>query len=132
MSFSQGSESFVDIQIRAGGKVRSIKLFPSDRNTRSAFFRACGEIKAYGNDHREEICQTPACDNTRDLTKFNLFLAEKIDHIYGNNVAEFITDGQCRPDELIRFLCETASFFKNQSERLIGEYVTGGGNEVME
>ncbi len=118
MGFSESSTNSVDIELRSGNRKQVVTIFPSDLCTRRAFFAACEEIKNYGG-------------NLDDPAAFNRFLDEKIDNIYGGNVADFITGGQCRPDELIRFLCETARFFIAQSERLIAEYTADTENEVM-
>ncbi len=105
----------VRIEIRKGGNVKTTQIFPSDPLARKKFFQAYRDILA--------------CDT--EPAGFVEFLAGKIDSVFGDGIAGFILDGQCRADELIRFLCETAGFFKNARERLIDEYLGQNLNEVM-
>ncbi len=107
-------DSRICIEIRRCDNVKKTEVYPSELNTRKVFFDACRELKAYSGE------------------EFAEFLAEKINSVYGDGVAEFIMDGQRRAEELMRFWYETAVFFVNERERLIAEYTEQYENEVME
>jgi len=116
MSFELMSGKLVRVEIRRGGSVKGTALYPYEPETRNAFFDACRDIKDYAGEN----------------SGFVEFLARKINSIYGDGIAEFILDGQCRADELFRFLLETAKIFKNAREQLIEEYTSQDESEVMQ
>ena len=137
MKFTVTTQKPVSIEIEANGKTHNIEFYPSDLNTRQAFFEIYESLKAY---KPAEIAPTVdengvsnlELEQTRELVRFTNFFAERFDRVFGRGAADIIMCGRCDPTELVRFICETAHYFKVQSEQLIREYTAPDNNGVME
>lgn len=127
MKYTVATEKPITIEIEAGEKTSTIEFYPTDLATRQKFYEAYENLKNY---KPKEISPTTdengvsnvELENTRELKRFTDFLAEQVDGIYGAGTAALLTGGRCDPSELIRFICETAHFFTQTSDRLIKHY----------
>ena len=137
MKFNVTTEKPVDIEIEVDGKSEHISFYPTDLAVRERFYAAYENLKSY---QPKEIAPTvdengvsnAELENTRELLRFTNFLGEQVDGIYGEGTAKLLTSGRCEPTQLIRFICETARYFTQTSDRLIKQYTKAIGNGVME
>ena len=137
MKFTVNSHKPVEISIETNGKTHNIEFYPSDLNTRQAFFEIYEELKAYKPAEIAPVVDENGVSNveleqTRELVRFTNFFAERFDRVFGAGTADIIMCGRCDPTKLVRFICETAHYFKAQSEQLIREYTAPDNNGVME
>lgn len=127
MKYTVSTEKPITIEIEAGEKTSTIEFYPTDLTTRQRFYEAYENLKNY---KPKEISPTKdengvsnvELENTRELKRFTDFLGEQVDGIYGAGTAALLTGGRCDPSELIRFICETAHFFTQTSDKLIKHY----------
>ncbi|MBP0982734.1 MAG: hypothetical protein J6A19_03335 [Oscillospiraceae bacterium] len=127
MKYTLTTEKPIEIEIDVDGKISTIQFYPTDLSIRQKFYETYENLKNY---KPKEI--TPVVDengvsnveleNTRELKRFTDFLGEQVDGIYGAGTAALLTGGRCDPSELIRFICETAHFFTQTSDKLIKHY----------
>ena len=137
MKFNVTTEKPVDIEIEVDGKSEHISFYPTDLAVRERFYAAYENLKSY---QPKEIAPTvdengvsnAELENTRELLRLTNFLGEQVDGIYGEGTAKLLTSGRCEPTQLIRFICETARYFTQTSDRLIKQYTKAIGNGVME
>lgn len=137
MKYTVTAEPPVEIEIVSGEKTHHIKFYPTDLATRERFYQTYENLKNY---KPKEI--TPVVDengvsnaeleNARELRRFTEFLGEQVDGIYGEGTAKLLTGGRCEPTELIRFICETARYFTQTSDKLIRHYTEAIKGGVME
>lgn len=137
MRFCTTEEKPVDIEIVTGGETHHISFYPTDLAVRERFYQVYENLKNY---KPKEI--TPVVDengvsnaeleNARELRRFTEFLGEQVDGIYGEGTAKLLTGGRCEPTELIRFICETARYFTQTSDKLIRHYTEAIKGGVME
>lgn len=137
MKYTVNAEPPVEIEIVSGEKTHHIKFYPTDLATRERFYQTYENLKNY---KPKEI--TPVVDengvsnaeleNARELRRFTEFLGEQVDGIYGEGTAKLLTGGRCEPTELIRFICETARYFTQTSDKLIRHYTEAIKGGVME
>lgn len=124
MKYTVTTEKPIEIEVDVDGKISTIHFYPTDLSIQQKFYEAYENLKNY---KPKEI--TPVVDengvsnaeleNARELKRFTDFLGEQVDGIYGAGTAELLTGGRCEPSELIRFICETAHFFTQTSDKLI-------------
>lgn len=136
MKYTVATEKPITIEIEAGEKTSTIEFYPTDLTTRQKFYEAYENLKNY---KPKEI--TPTTDengvsnieleNARELKRFTDFLGEQVDGIYGAGTGALLTGGRCDPSELIRFICETAHFFTQTSDKLIKHYTEAIKGGVM-
>ncbi|MCI5668776.1 MAG: hypothetical protein MR291_08480 [Oscillospiraceae bacterium] len=137
MRFCTTEEKPVDIEIVTGGETHHISFYPTDLAVRERFYQVYENLKNY---KPKEI--TPVVDengvsnaeleNARELRRFTEFLGKQVDGIYGEGTAKLLTGGRCEPTELIRFICETAHYFTQTSDKLIRHYTEAIKGGVME
>lgn len=137
MKFTVTPQKPVEIEVEVNGKTHNIEFYPSDLKTRQAFFEIYEELKAYKPAEIVPITDENGVSNlelesTREMVRFTEFLSERFDRVFGSGTAAIIMDGKCNPTELVRFICETARYFKAESEKLIGEYTAPSNDGVME
>lgn len=136
MKYTVTTEKPIEIEVDVDGKISRIHFYPTDLSTRKKFYEAYENLKSY---KPKEI--TPVVDengvsnveleNARELKRFTDFLGEQVDGIYGAGTAALLTGGRCDPSELIRFICETAHFFTQTSDKLIKHYTDAIKGGVM-
>lgn len=137
MKYTVNAEPPVEIEIVYGETTHRIKFYPTDLATRERFYQTYENLKNY---KPKEI--TPVVDengvsnaeleNARELRRFTEFLGKQVDGIYGVGTARLLTGGRCEPTELIRFICETAHYFTQTSDKLIRHYTEAIKGGVME
>ena len=125
------------IEIERNGNSVTIKFYPADLRVRQAFYEAYEKLKEYKvRDITPTVdrfgVSNKELEEARELRRFTDFLSQQVDEIFGEGVAQLITDGRCIPDELIRFICETAKYFSAASEKLIKKYIADDESGVME
>lgn len=127
MKFNVTNEPPVDIEITANGKTEHISFYPTDLATRERFYQTYENLKSYKPKEivpvvDENGVSNAELENAKELRRFTEFLGEQVDGIYGAGTAALLTGGRCDPSELIRFICETAHFFTQTSDKLIKHY----------
>ena len=137
MKFTVTSEKPVDIEIEVNGKSEHISFYPTDLSVRERFYAAYENLKSYKPREftpkvDENGVSNAELENTRELLRFTEFLGEQVDGIYGEGTAKLLTGGRSEPTQLILFICETAKYFTQTSDKLIKQYTDAIGNGVME
>lgn len=137
MKFTVTTEKPVDIELEVDGKSEHISFYPTDLSVRERFYAAYENLKSYQPKEfaptvDENGVSNAELENTRELLRFTNFLGEQVDGIYGEGTAKLLTGGRSEPTQLIRFICETARYFTQTSDRLIKQYTGAIGNGVME
>lgn len=137
MKFTVTTEKPVDIEIEVNGKSEHISFYPTDLSVRERFYAAYENLKSYKPREftptvDENGVSNAELENTRELLRFTEFLGEQVDGIYGEGTAKLLTGGRSEPTQLIRFICETAKYFTQTSDKLIKQYTDAIGNGVME
>lgn len=137
MKFTVTTEKPVDIEIEVDGKSEHISFYPTDLSVRERFYAAYENLKNYKPKEfthtvDENGVSNAELENTRELLRFTEFLSEQVDGIYGEGTAKLLTGGRSEPTQLILFICETAKYFTQTSDKLIKQYTDAIGNGVME
>ncbi len=132
MKYTVPTEKPITIEIEADDEIHTISFYPTDLATRQKFYEAYENLKGYKAKEfvpttDENGVSNAKLENTRELRRFTDFLAEQVDGIFGDGTAELLTEGRCNPSELVRFLCETAKYFTQTSDKLIAQYVNAVG-----
>lgn len=137
MRFKVQYEKPVVIEIEVDGKTSEIKFYPTDLKVRQDFFEIYEELKAYKPREITPVVDENGVSNieleeTRELKRLTDFVAERVDRVFGSGTADIIMNGFCNLSELVRFICETAQYFKVASNELIKEYTMSEESGVME
>lgn len=137
MKFKVTPEKPVVIEIEVDGKTSEIKFYPTDLKVRQDFFEIYEELKAYKPREITPVVDENGVSNieleeARELTRFTEFVAERVDRVFGAGTAEIIMNGGYSLHNLVRFICETAQYFKAASNELIREYTALAESGVME
>ncbi len=132
MKYTVPTEKPITIEIEANSEIHTINFYPTDLTTRQKFYEAYENLKGFKVKEfvpttDENGVSNAKLENTRELRRFTDFLAEQVDGIFGDGTAELLTEGRCNPSELVRFLCETAKYFTQISDKLIAQYVNAVG-----
>ena len=134
MLFKVNHENPITIDIEVNGKVNTIEFYPTDLAVRERFYQTYENLKNYKPKEIKVVVDengvsNAELENAKELRRFTDFLGEQVDGIYGEGTAKILTGGRCDPTELIRFICETAKYFTQTSDRLIRHYteVVQGG-----
>lgn len=136
MKYTVTTEKPIEIEIDVDGKISTINFYPTDLSTRQKFYEAYENLKSYKPKEivpvvDENGVSNAELENARELKRFTDFLGEQVDGIYGAGTAALLTGGRCDPSELIRFICETAHFFTQTSDKLIKHYTEAIKGGVM-
>lgn len=136
MKFYTTKEQPVDIEIVSGGETHHISFYPTDLSVREKFYQTYENLKNYKpKEIKVEVDENGVSnvelENARELRRFTEFLGEQVDGIYGEGTAKILTGGRCEPSELIRFICETAKYFTQTSDKLIKHYTEAIQGGVM-
>ncbi len=128
MTYTIAHEKPVTIEIEANNEIHTINFYPTDLAARQKFYEAYENLKGYKPKEftpvtDENGVSNAELENTKELRRFTDFLAEQVDGIFGDGTAELLTEGRCNPSELVCFLCETAKYFTQTSDKLIAQYV---------
>ena len=137
MVFKVNREKPISINVEVDGKTSTIEFYPTDLTTRQKFYEAYENLKNYKPKEitpvvDENGVSNAGLENARELRRFTEFLGEQVDGIYGAGTAKLLTGGRCEPTELIRFICETARYFTQTSDKLIRHYTEAIKGGVME
>lgn len=137
MLFKVNHENPIAIDIEVNGKVNTIEFYPTDLSVRQKFYETYENLKKYKpKEIRVEVDENgisnAELENTKELCRFTDFLGEQVDGIYGDGTAKILTGGRCEPTQLIRFICETAKYFTQTSDKLIKHYTEAIQDGVME
>ncbi len=137
MKFKVQPEKPVVIEIEVDGKTSEIKFCPTDLKVRQDFFEIYEELKAYKPREIVPVVDENGVSNieleeARELTRFTDFVAERVDRVFGAGTSEIIMNGGCYLHLLVRFICETAQYFKTASNSLIQEYTMPEESGLME
>lgn len=137
MKYTVTPEPPVDIEIISGGETHHISFYPTDLAVREKFYQTYENLKDYKpKDIKvtvdENGVSNAELENAKELRRFTEFLGEQVDGIYGAGTAKILTGGRCEPVELIKFICETAKYFTQTSNRLIKHYTEAIQGGVME
>ena len=127
----------VDIEISANGETHRVSFYPTDLAVRERFYQTYENLKNYKpKEIKVEVDENGVSnaelESARELRRFTDFLGEQVDGIYGEGTAKLLTSGRCEPTELIRFICETAKYFTQTSDKLIRHYTEAIQDGVME
>lgn len=136
IKYTVTTEPPIDIEISVNGETHHISFYPTDLSVRERFYAAYENLKSYKPREftptvDENGVSNAELENTRELLRFTEFLSEQVDGIYGEGTAKLLTGGRSEPTQLIRFICETAKYFTQTSDKLIKQYTDAIGNGVM-
>lgn len=136
MKYTVTTEPPIDIEISANGETHHISFYPTDLSVREKFYQTYENLKNYKpKEIKVEVDENGVSnvelENARELRRFTEFLGEQVDGIYGEGTAKILTGGRCEPSELIRFICETAKYFTQTSDKLIKHYTEAIQGGVM-
>lgn len=136
MKYAVTPEAPVDIEISANGETHHIIFYPTDLAVRERFYQTYENLKNYKPKEIKVVVDengvsNAELENAKELRRFTDFLGEQVDGIYGEGTAKILTGGRCDPTELIRFICETAKYFTQTSDRLIRHYTEAIQGGVM-
>lgn len=136
MKFYIAEEQPVEIEIVSNGETHHISFYPTDLAVRERFYQTYENLKNYKpNDIKVKVDENGVSnaelENAKELRRFTDFLGEQVDGIYGDGTAKLLTGGRCEPTELIRFICETAKYFTQTSDKLIRHYTEAVQGGVM-
>ena len=136
MLFKVNHENPITIDIEVNGKVNTIEFYPTDLTVRERFYQTYENLKNYKpKEIKVEVDENGVSnaelESAREFRRFTDFLGEQVDGIYGEGTAKLLTSGRCEPTELIRFICETAKYFTQTSDRLIRHYTEAIQGGVM-
>lgn len=137
MKFKVQSEKPIIIEIEVDGKTSEIKFNPTDIRVRQDFFEIYEEMKAYKPREIIPVVDENGVSNAdieaaRELKRFTDFVAERVDRVFGTGTSALLMNGGCYLHVLVRFICETAQYFKSASNSLIQEYTAPTESGVME
>ena len=137
MLFKVNHENPITIDIEVNGKVNTIEFYPTDLAVRERFYQTYENLKNYKPKEIKVVVDengvsNAELENAKELRRFTDFLGEQVDGIYGEGTAKLLTSGRCEPTELIRFICETAKYFTQTSDKLIRHYTEAIQDGVME
>lgn len=137
MLFKVSHDNPIAIDIEVDGKINTIEFYPTDLFVRQKFYETYENLKNYKPkgikvEVDENGISNAELQNAKELCRFTDFLGEQVDGIYGNGTAKILTGGRCEPTQLIRFICETAKYFTQTSDRLIRQYTEAIQDGVME
>ena len=137
MTYVVTPESPIDIEISANGETHHINFYPTDLSVRERFYQVYENLKNYKpKDIKVTVdkngVSNAELENAKELRRFTEFLGEQVDGIYGEGTAKILTGGRCEPVELIKFICETAKYFTQTSNKLIKHYTEAIQGGVME
>ena len=136
MKYTVTPESPVDIEISANGETHHISFYPTDLAVRERFYQTYENLKNYKPKEFKVVVDkngvsNAELENAKELRRFAEFLGEQVDGIYGEGTAKILTGGRCEPSELIRFICETAKYFTQTSDKIIRHYTEAVQGGVM-
>lgn len=137
MKFKVQPEEPVVIEVDIDGKTSEIKFYPTDTKVRQDFFEIYEEMKAYKPREIVPVVDENGVSNAdieaaRELKRFTDFVAERVDRVFGAGTSALLMNGGCYIHVLVRFICETAQYFKAASNSLIQEYTAPDESGVME
>lgn len=137
MTYTVTPEPPIDIEISANGETHHINFYPTDLAVRERFYQVYENLKNYKpKDIKVTVdkngVSNAELENAKELRRFTEFLGEQVDGIYGEGTAKILTGGRCEPLELIKFICETAKYFTQTSDKLIRHYTEAIQGGVME
>ena len=137
MTYTVTPEPPIDIEISANGETHHINFYPTDLAVRERFYQVYENLKNYKpKDIKVTVdkngVSNAELENAKELRRFTEFLGEQVDGIYGAGTAKILTGGRCEPVELIKFICETAKYFTQTSDKLIRHYTEAIQGGVME
>lgn len=137
MKYTVTPEPPVDIEISVNGETHHINFYPTDLAVRERFYQVYENLKNYKpKDIKVTVdkngVSNAELENAKELRRFTEFLGEQVDGIYGAGTAKILTGGRCEPVELIKFICETAKYFTQTSDKLIKHYTEAIQGGVME
>ena len=137
MKFKVQTEKPIVIEIEVDGQTSEIKFYPTDTKVRQDFFEIYEEMKAYKPREIAPVIDENGVSNieleeARELTRFTNFVAERVDRVFGAGTSALLMNGGCYIHVLVRFICETAQYFKAASNSLIQEYTAPDESGVME
>lgn len=137
MKYTVTTEPPIDIEISANGETHHISFYPTDLAVREKFYQTYENLKNYKpKDIKvmvdENGVSNAELENAKELRRFTEFLGEQVDGIYGVGTAKILTGGRCEPVELINFICATAKYFTQTSNKLIKHYTEAIEGGVME
>lgn len=137
MTYVVTPEPPIDIEISANGETHHINFYPTDLAVRERFYQVYENLKNYKpKDIKVTVdkngVSNAELENAKELRRFTEFLGEQVDGIYGAGTAKILTGGRCEPVELIKFICETAKYFTQTSDKLIKHYTEAIQGGVME
>lgn len=137
MKYTVTPEPPVDIEISVNGETYHINFYPTDLSVRERFYQVYENLKDYKpKDIKvtvdENGVSNAELENAKELRRFTEFLGEQVDGIYGAGTAKLLTCGRCEPVELIKFICATAKYFTQTSNKLIKHYTEAIQGGVME
>lgn len=137
MKFKVQPEKPVVIEIEVDGQTSEIKFYPTDIKVRQDFFEIYEEMKAYKPREIVPVVDENGVSNAdieaaRELKRFTDFVAERVDRVFGAGTSALLMNGGCYIHVLVRFICETAQYFKAASNELIKEYTMPEESGVME
>lgn len=127
----------VDIEISVNSETHHINFYPTDLAVRERFYQVYENLKNYKpKDIKvtvdENGVSNAELENAKELRRFTEFLGEQVDGIYGEGTAKLLTCGRCEPVDLINFICATAKYFTQTSNKLIKHYTEAIEGGVME
>lgn len=136
MKYTVTSEPPVDIEIISGGETHHINFYPTDLAVRERFYQTYENLKNYKPREFKVVVDergvsNAELENAKELRRFTEFLGEQVDGIYGEGIAKILTGGRCEPVELINFICATAKYFTQTSNKLIKHYTDAIEDGVM-
>lgn len=136
MKYTVTSEPPVDIEIISGGETHHINFYPTDLAVRERFYQTYENLKNYKPREFKVVVDergvsNAELENAKELRRFTEFLGEQVDGIYGAGTAKLLTCGRCEPVELINFICATAKYFTQTSNKLIKHYTDAIEDGVM-
>lgn len=136
MTYTVTPEPPVDIEISVNGETHHIAFYPTDLAVRERFYQVYENLKNYKpKDIKvtvdENGVSNAELENAKELRRFTEFLGEQVDGIYGVGTAKLLTCGRCEPVELIKFICATAKYFTQTSNKLIKHYTDAIEDGVM-
>lgn len=137
MTYVVTPEPPIDIEISVNGETHHINFYPTDLSVRERFYQVYENLKNYTpKDIKVTVdkngVSNAELENAKELRRFTEFLGEQVDGIYGAGTAKLLTCGRCEPVELIKFICETAKYFTQTSDKLIRHYTEAIQGGVME
>lgn len=137
MTYVVTPEPPIDIEISVNGETHHINFYPTDLAVRERFYQVYENLKNYKpKDIKVTVdkngVSNTELENAKELRRFTEFLGEQVDGIYGEGTAKLLTCGRCEPVELIKFICKTAKYFTQTSDKLIRHYTEAIQGGVME